>query len=675
MEAIKEESIVHVDDADITWACDVMGLPLNAFNPIGVDDSRRNAIKNFETMDFEACPGSGKTTLLVAKLAIMANKWRSRRQGICVLSHTNAARSEIGTRLGSSSAGSALLQYPHFVGTIHSFVNAFIATPWLRSKNISVKVIDTDLTLSKRWYKIPYKKRAYLEKKNIDKYALQYDRIGFNSDDMIKLGEHTPTYKMLVDVCRDTSNEGYFCYDEMFVWAHELLDLRPDVISFIRSRFPYLFIDEAQDNSELQSRLLNRLFSDGEHPIIRQRFGDSNQAIYQNTKQKTGAQTDPFPAITKSDLPRSYRFGQLIADLAKPLGITSQELIGAGPSSALVSCTDRAPRLFLFNDETVTHVLDHYGQTLLEEFSPVELSQGKYFAVSGVHSADPESVPPKIPRTMCHYAPQYSSTTAKQDTVLDSFSQFISRARCSMVGNGDVHHLVNATASATLHLASLLDDTFEASRRYSSHRYLQELLAEHEALSSYRNLILLVIAKRGSITKVEWRDECCSLALSVASAITGASQLSTAAVNFIRWSESLGEEDGQEPSLFNRVENVFSYPRDDPKVHINLGSIHSVKGKSLTATLVLDSFFKKHHLIELKPWLLGERSGGKDKKKGLVWEGPELLSRLKLHYVAMTRPSHLLCLAMRDDSLTSEELAILQTRGWKVINCSSDCLQ
>jgi DNA helicase II / ATP-dependent DNA helicase PcrA len=669
MHAIDEAPIVHVDDTEIAWVCEVMGLPLNAFDPIGEDDSRRSAIKNFETMDFEACPGSGKTTLLVAKLAILANQWRTRRQGICVLSHTNAARSEIGTRLGSCSAGSALLQYPHFVGTIHSFVNEFLATPWLRSKNFPIKIIDTELALKKRWYKLPFTTRSYLERQNLDRYALQYDRTNFGGGSKGNLGEHTDTYKKLVEVSRSTSNEGYFCYDEMFVWAHELLDSRPEVIPFIRSRFPYLFIDEAQDNSELQSRLLNRLFSEGEAPSIRQRFGDSNQAIYQYANQK-GAQTDVFPGTIKCDLPRSYRFGQSIADLAKPLGISPQALIGAGPSNGLATNADHVPTLFLFDDATVTHVLTHYGQTLLDAFSPEELSQGKFFAVSGVHIGDLESVPPQIPRTMSHYEPQYSSTTAKQDTALDTFSQFLSRARCSMTGNGGVHHLVNATASATLHLAHLQDDTFEAARRYSSHRYMQELLTEHEALSSYKSLIALVIAQRGIFPEIEWRDVCSELAFSVAKAITGVSHRSGAAVAFMRWLAPYGQEGDQEPSLPTRIDNVFSYPLDDPKVHIQLGSIHSVKGKTLTATLVLDSFFKKHHLIALKPWLLGERSGGRAGKKGLTMEGPELLGRLKLHYVAMTRPSHLLCLAMRKDSLTTEELATLQTRGWTVVDCT-----
>jgi hypothetical protein len=106
-------------------------------------------------------------------------------------------------------------------------------------------------------------------------------------------------------------------------------------------------------------------------------------------------------------------------------------------------------------------------------------------------------------------------------------------------------------------------------------------------------------------------------------------------------------------------------------VHIRLGSIHSVKGETHTATLVLDTFFHAHHLNELKPWLLGARSGGlKVKAKGAPQlESARLLGRLKLHYVAMTRPSHLLCVAMRKDAFTDDELGVLKGRGWSVIDC------
>jgi hypothetical protein len=45
--------------------------------------------------------------------------------------------------------------------------------------------------------------------------------------------------------------------------------------------------------------------------------------------------------------------------------------------------------------------------------------------------------------------------------------------------------------------------------------------------------------------------------------------------------------------------------------------------------------------------------------------------RLKLHYVAMTRPTHLLCLAMRKDAFVDEELSVLANSGWKIIDCGA----
>src|ERR1700733_12536351 len=127
-----------ISDADIAWGCDAMGLPSYAFSGQDNNDPRVGVLKRLDSVDVEACPGSGKTTLLVTKLAILAKKWQTLRSGVCVLSHTNVARNEIEERLGPFPEGSALLHYPHFVGTIHSFVNEFIAIPWLKSQGVEI---------------------------------------------------------------------------------------------------------------------------------------------------------------------------------------------------------------------------------------------------------------------------------------------------------------------------------------------------------------------------------------------------------------------------------------------------------------------------------------------------------------------------------------------------------
>ena len=63
-----------IEDTDITWASKLMGLGPDGFSEVDGDDSRRLAILNLNTADYEAGPGSGKTTLLVAKLAILVRE-------------------------------------------------------------------------------------------------------------------------------------------------------------------------------------------------------------------------------------------------------------------------------------------------------------------------------------------------------------------------------------------------------------------------------------------------------------------------------------------------------------------------------------------------------------------------------------------------------------------------
>jgi DNA helicase II / ATP-dependent DNA helicase PcrA len=163
-----------IREEDVAWAAAMMGLGPNGFAPVDGDDSRLRAMLRLDTVDFEACPGSGKTTLLVAKLAILAMRWPHRQQGICVLSHTNAARNEISSKLSNSAAGIALTRYPHFVGTIHSFVNEYLALPWLRSKGIEVRCIDTQIALAKRWALLPRNSRWALQRAELTETCLIY---------------------------------------------------------------------------------------------------------------------------------------------------------------------------------------------------------------------------------------------------------------------------------------------------------------------------------------------------------------------------------------------------------------------------------------------------------------------------------------------------------------------
>src|ERR1700726_409373 len=112
-----------MSDEGVRWISNLLNLAPTAFTGAGNDDPRLEALKSQEVMDVEACPGSGKTTLLVAKLGVLSRGWKDLTRGVCVLSHTNVARREIEAGLGSTPEGQRIMGYPHFVGTIHNFIN------------------------------------------------------------------------------------------------------------------------------------------------------------------------------------------------------------------------------------------------------------------------------------------------------------------------------------------------------------------------------------------------------------------------------------------------------------------------------------------------------------------------------------------------------------------------
>ncbi len=660
-------TIPPISDHEIAWASELMGLGVNGFAVINGDDSRLRAMRNLEICDFEACPGSGKTTLLVAKLAILASRWPYRQRGICVLSHTNAARDEIDQRLSATGPGAALVRYPHFIGTIHGFVNEFLALPWLRSKGNPIRLIDTSTALKRRHQKLEWKWRMAMGKRGLDIYALQYDQPDYSGANKGALSRDTDLCRAMEAAARAVSEEGYFCFDEMFVWANELIDLHSEVAADLCTRFPLVFIDEAQDNSELQSAMLHRIFLQG--GAVRQRFGDSNQAIYAHAGAD-GAQTDRFPSVELHNLPCSYRFSQGIADAAKGLGIVPQALNGAGPTRVRVKRDALPPVLFLFDDNSVRNVLPRYGEYLLTAFSAEELAAGLFTAIAGVHEIDEEKTTP-VPRAMGHYAPHYNPVIVRKEVVPATFDQYLLKASRELNERGNAQVLVNALASALTRLgdfAGAVAVTTQA--RKSAHRRLLEILDGSAGEDAYRELLDRTLAVEGKFSDEEW-PAALQLVLEIVSQLTGMHTLNQEATEFLARSDISPSDGAHEGGTAAMLDNFYSHPPRDPKVHVRLGSIHSVKGETHTATLVLDSFFHKHHLSELKPWILGERTGGMKKKlRGKPkLEGSRMLGRLKLHYVAMTRPSHLLCLAMRRDAFIDGELESLEEQGWQMVDC------
>ena len=648
----------EVSDQDVQWACNVLGLPETAFSGPDGADPRLAVLRANTTLDVEACPGSGKTTLLVAKLAILARHWNTEERGICVLSHTNAARREIEKKLGATSEGQRLLSYPHYVGTIHGFVNEYLALPWLRSKGITIEAVDDEICLAWRWRKLPFATRRALENRQGSVYRLRYQNSNFDLGDIPwgrggALGKASATYQNIQGVCRESYEIGLFCHDEMFVWASDLLDQHPQVTRHLRHRFPLLLIDEVQDNSEAQSQLLQRVFMAGNHAVLRQRFGDQNQAIY-NYQSQDGAATDRFPIEDiKRTLPNSYRFGNSVATLADPLGVSPQGLVGQGGvgRSGEPELVGRHA-IFLLDDDSAERVIDEYVTYLRQEFGAAELSSGDFTAVGAVHRAHRKG---NLPFSVKHFWPEYDPEISGAEPTPNTLLQYLAAGHRLADLSGETCDLVEKLAEGVLRLARLLTPETTIGKRRRNHRHVMELLEGNaETLETYLYLVRTLAVSRILPTQFRWEAVYRDLFEAVARWLSASDAPNAAVSEFLAWHEI-----GNVNAAKVKRNNVFMDATQEPAIKVRVGSIHSVKGETHTATLVLDTFYYKHHLKELKPWLLGQTKGGNGRSD-------RIKRRLTLHYVAMTRAARLLCLAMRADAFDEAEIDMLRGNGWRV---------
>ena len=236
----------------------------------------------------QAVPGNGKTTLLAAKIALLSRNWTSRAQGVCVISHTNAARHEVEKELLNHATASAFLSYPHFIGTVTGFVNKYIALPYLRGLGWGIQQIDDDAFEAAAWRRLGGKRNLLIRTKmkrgafsnqvrtwvvNLE-LASDFDCVTDRPPVRLKVrllkGQHGPSTdcgRELEELKAELVNDGLFRFGDMTTLAFKALDAYPSLANRLRQRFPLVLLDEAQDTNGPQLKLLDRIFGGGRLPI------------------------------------------------------------------------------------------------------------------------------------------------------------------------------------------------------------------------------------------------------------------------------------------------------------------------------------------------------------------------------------------------------------------------
>ena len=305
----------------------------------------------------KACPGSGKTEVIGLKAAYEFQLWKYKNNGIAILTFTNNAANTIRERV-QQFAGIGKTTYPHFIGTIDSWLHGYLSNPFgslitgyeSKAGDKSIKVVEDNI--SDGWIKNYKCKTSYYyedKKGKLMSLPLYANNIRFdveNKSCKIKKSRGTEEYlldkkyfvseafqKFILDkkwltlkcmrngffeVKQKFWHDGFATYCDIECICHQLLKKHIDITQRLSQRFPLIIIDECQDLSLVQLEIFKFLIQFGTSFHF---VGDLNQAIYEfkkvNPKEvEKFAEENKFERLNLSD---NFRSCQPIVDLCQKI--------------------------------------------------------------------------------------------------------------------------------------------------------------------------------------------------------------------------------------------------------------------------------------------------------------------------------------------------------------------
>lgn len=585
-------------------------------------EEQKDVILHNDTMDVVAGPGTGKTTVLTARVKILLEQLKDSGQGICVLTHTNVAVDEIKSSL--RKLGIEDIKTPHFIGTIQDFFNTFFAKKafHLILGDKKMRVLDDDI------FRERFKKQFAEYYKFLDVSVPEYlpnpagkiDKWNFSQEARpvrveSKVGGQNKQYNNAFN----TSIEKLFksgiitnnCCLELSKWY---IEQHNEVFrNIISKRFAYLLLDEVQDTSQFQFELIQSLFD--KTPVIIQKFGDPYQAIYNIWGGDTELAWEIDDSMEKR-ISKSSRFGESIVNIVKNVCVEKYDDLKSDSKN-----NSFPPYFIVYNDD---------GDDLIK----------KYCSLIDRLEKDNETFKNSLKSKVI--------VSVKHEDLKNTFGEKYQR-----VAVKDINYRSDLDLFLDILLKELsrnFEDNFEDSFKKDHVK-----IKIFKIIKELRNGNGEKIIDRLSELLDELRDD----------------------------EELLQNKDILCNEIKDKLQKNFltiqsTVPIDNVGKDIRLGTIHSVKGETHKATLLmLNSQFNTGHkdkspsysiLQLLEKYLCKDYVELPENKND---EKKETEKALKLAYVALSRPTHLVCIGIPKSQIgdNTDLLKNLKEVGWK---CFSD---
>ena len=617
-----------------------------------------------DARDVQAAPGNGKTTLLVAKLALLSRSWSSRSQGVCVISHTNAARNEVEQKLYNHPSASAFLCYPHFIGTVMAFVDRFIALPYLRGLGWSVQQINDDVSTAfalSRWRtKQALVRYAYQRRHAVERFVSNLEladdfscpQVGPPQRLKVRHRPHQPgpqsaTGIALEELKAEIVNEGYYRFGDMTALAHQAIDRCPELVERLRRRFPLVLLDEAQDTNGAQLALLDRLFSEG---VAYQRLGDQNQTLYEDEELTP----DDYWKAGDNVIPLNHtrRFGPDIAAFSSRLTARAAQEI-----ESRIDLPSRRS-LILFDDLSIHDVLRIYAEEVRAHWGKDFAPNLDIRAVASRHNPTRDRSG-DWPKTLVDYCPTYRSGGSRaqlRSNLLCIGMRRISTLYDTASPPAEIADLIRSVLVRLLRCQGILVENGKPVTKRNVWRALRDI--DQELPLRVQRLIRdQVMCGDASWSANGWVNF--RAALTAALGFDGG--LTRPCTDFLAFVPYKEDEEGEPGGQHSRT--VAEYDG----VSIKLGSIHSVKGKTVDAILALETEVYRGRSLDARAMDLSSvlpHAFGLE-ERDFSGNHVQLAAATNI-FVAATRPRHLLSFAMRRNAASDRLITAAGEQGWVI---------
>ncbi|WP_143959484.1 UvrD-helicase domain-containing protein [Litoribacter populi] len=650
---------INITDTDIGYAEKILLSEGKEFDP-----ERRTFIRDLTTLDLQAVPGSGKTTALLAKLLILEKYMPlNSGRGVLVISHTNAAVDEIKERIGKYCP--KLFAYPNFIGTIQSFVDTFLAIPFFTNQfkqkpfRIDNEIYDEQV------------ERFYLNTNNVglkNYLNRQIDGLAFlkslrittqgklisylnGTPETFKLkNPETATYKSLLQFKLNLLKKGYLHFDDAYSLADFQLKSISNYSSILQKRFLYVFVDEMQDMDIHQHNLIEEVFHPDESTqSILQRIGDKNQAIY----NAGSVQLENIWSVRNSVLyiNGSHRLSPRIASLVQNLALTPNPVEGRNVNSD-GSSIDIKPIIFVYLDDTKGMVIPAFADKIKELQAsgsiPINPSH-KFMAVAWrKEHEDADKM------ALSDYWPPFAKANSGPQIdfkVLEDYILYFDKEKKTL------ESVRKNILNALLKILRLENVEDENERVYTK----RKLFNFFKTLENNEYEVLILNLYKWSISSIRGKGQetIVSIREYIPTFLSVFQKTIASSANFINSESEIKEVEIEDEPKLNRFES--------DGVNIEIGTIHSAKGQTHTATLYLETYFHKDgNGANAKSYESQRLAGQLMGKQISSTVGTRVKQSARMAYVGFSRPTHLLSIAIHKDRYDSV-LSDINHDDWEII--------